>query len=114
MLKNEVVVKNKQDAELFLNILIIGILTAFFNRKITLDDGYNLLFRPGVIDYLESMSISKSIIDILWLCTELEDVESLIPDKLNDEIMKLINQLIKNLDNFNGISDHIRLSIKME
>ena len=47
MLKNVVVVKNKQDAELFLNILIIGILTAFFNRKITLDDGYNLLFRPG-------------------------------------------------------------------
>lgn len=114
MLKNEAVLKNRQDAEIFLNVLVIGILTAFHNGKITVDDGRHLLFRPGVIDYLESKSISKSIIDILWLCTELEDVEGLISDKLNGETIKLIKKLLANLDNFDGVSDHIRLSIEIE
>ncbi len=113
MLKNEAVLKNRQDAEIFLNVLVIGILTAFHNGKITVDDGRHLLFRPGVIDYLESKSISKSIIDILWLCTELEDVEDLISDKLNGETIKLIKKLLANLDNFDGVSDHIRLSIEI-
>ena len=113
MLENRVLVKNMQDSEIFLNILMVGILTAFHNGKITLDDGRHLLFRPGVIDYLESKSISKSIIDILWLCTELEDVKSLIPDKLNDETIKLIKQLLANLDNFDGLSDHIKLLIEI-
>ena len=113
MLKNEAVLKNRQDAEIFLNVLVIGILTAFHNGKITVDDGGHLLFRPGVIDYLESKSISKSIIDFLWLCTELEDVEGLISDKLNGETIKLIKKLLANLDNFDGVSDHIRLSIEI-
>ena len=72
------------------------------------------LFRVRVIDYLESKSISKSIIDILWLCTELEDVESLIPDKLNEETIKLINQLLAKLDDFDGLSDHVSLFIDIK
>ena len=111
MTENKVLVNNKKDAEFFLNILIIGILTAFHNGKITLDDAWHLLFRPGVIDCLESKLISKSIINILWLCTELEDVESLIPDKLGEETIKLINQLLANLDDFDGLSDHVLWSI---
>ena len=64
MLKNEAVLKNRQDAEIFLNVLVIGILTAFHNGKITVDDGRHLLFRPGVIDYLEkqSRSVNQSLI----------------------------------------------------
>ena len=114
MTENKVLTKNKKDAEIFLNVFILGILTAFHNRKITLDDAWHLLFRVGVIDYLESKSISKSIIDILWLCTELEDVESLIPDKLNEETIKLINRLLANLDDFDGLSDHVLLSIDIK
>ena len=114
MTENKISVNSKKDAEIFLNVFMLGILTAFHNRKITLDDAWHLLFRPGVIDYLESKSISKSIIDILWLCTELEDVESLSPDKLGEETIKLINQLLENLDDFDGLSNHISLSVDIK
>ena len=40
-------------------------------------------------------------------------MEGLISDKLNGETIKLIKKLLANLDNFDGVYDHIRLSIEI-
>ena len=61
-----------------------------------------------MIEYFEKIKIDKSIIDIMWSASELEDVESLFPEKIEDEIKLLIDKLIVRIGNYN-LSDTIKI-----
>lgn len=103
--------QNKQDAEFFLNIFILGVLIILRNKKISIDDAEKLVFRLGVMEYLNSISIDQKIVDLVMLGNELEDVESLIPEQLDSEIQKLIDMATTNLSN-RKISDNISIYIE--
>lgn len=105
--------RNINNMELILNTYLLGILTALLNKKINIDDAQKLLFRPGMIDKLEDIGIKKKYIDRLWYCTELEDLQDLVPHSFQKEIIKLINlclnefnevNLLDNIDFINPLS----------
>ena len=64
-------------------------LTALSSEKITTNDIQKIIFRYGIIEYLERLMIDEKYLERLHLGTELEDIESLIPEQLNGEITKL-------------------------
>ena len=49
-------------------------------------------------------------VNIISLGTELEDVESLVPESLNDELIKLQNMLFDNFENLK-LSNNAFISI---
>lgn len=109
-MKMVVKIPNQHDAELFLNVLTLGILTALHHQKITIDDAEKILFRPGAIEYLEGLAVEEKYLRALWLGTELEDIESLLPQNLGDEIVNLIRLT---LSNFSGkeLSDNLAVCL---
>ena len=88
----------------------MGVLIILRHKKISIDDAEKLIFRPGVMEYLNSISIDKKIVDLVMFGTELEDVESLILEQLDIEIQKLIDMAITNLSS-KKLSDNISIYI---
>lgn len=89
---------NKQSLEKIILIKILGIVNALEENLITIEEAEKILFSPYTIELLKTKKMSNEVLDILILGTELEDVLSLIPDKLNDslsEIKQLSFQLLK-------------------
>ncbi|RPD82970.1 DUF3969 family protein [Neisseria weixii] len=91
--------------EIILNTYLLGVLTALLNEKFDIDGAQKLLFRPGMIDKLESVGIKKKYIDRLWCCTELEDLQDLAPHSFQQEIIKLINLCLNEFNEFNFLDN---------
>lgn len=85
--------KNKEAGNEFFIMLIIGIYEALYNKKITINDARTLLFRPSVMKTVEN--VLPKIYKLAYVGTELEDVESLGPEKLEDNIIKLKKEALK-------------------
>lgn len=92
--------KNASDKKIVL-LTIIGTLTALEKEKISVDEASAFLFHPGMVDRLKSCHCSKDIIEIIEAGCELEDLESLVPEALFEEINSLCQ---KSLEILGGIS----------
>ncbi|WP_165011052.1 DUF3969 family protein [Neisseria yangbaofengii] len=103
--------QNKQDAEFFLNTFVLGALILLHKKKLSIYDTEKLIFRLGVVEYLNNISFDKEIVDLIMLGTELEDVESLVPEQLDVEIKKLIDMAMTNLSS-KKLSDNISIYIE--
>lgn len=90
--------ENKEQIEKLLLINLLGVIESLILNLITLEEAEKILFTPYTIDILQKKQISKEIIDIIHLGTELEDILSIIPDKYNDnllEMRRLIEKCLK-------------------
>lgn len=88
---------NKQAERLFL-LHLLGIITAVKNNVITLDEAERIIFMPATMRILEENKVTKEIIDIIHLGTELEDVLSIIPHKYEESILEIEALILKELD----------------
>lgn len=52
--------------------------------------------------------VNKNIVKIVELACELEDIESLIPEELENEVMKLKNMAVKQLKLLPGKESQIK------
>ena len=86
----------KERIEKLLLIDILGALEALKNRKITINESETNIFTPYTFFTLEKKGINKKIIDLIHEGCELEDVESLCPEKL-DEVIEELKQRTLNL-----------------
>jgi chemotaxis protein CheY-P-specific phosphatase CheC len=68
---------------------IIGILEALKRDCLQIDEAEKFLFSPHMINILKSLKGNDKIINLLERGCELEDIVSLIPEKLE----KIINEL---------------------
>ena len=107
-MENVKYIGKKSDRDIFISIYILGVLVAYLHNKIDSNNIQQMLIRPGMIEYFEKIKIDKSIIDMMWSASELEDVESLFPEKIEDEIKLLIDKLIVRIGNYN-LSDTIKI-----
>lgn len=105
MNKNILISKNIKETEFFLNTFILGTLIALLNKKISIDEAQKLLFRPGMIENLEQSGISKKYLDVIWAGTELEDLQDLLPNNLQQEIIRLINICLNKFDDINLVDN---------
>lgn len=89
--------KNAID-EKVLVISILGILDALYEKKITIIESQKYLFSPYIIDKLVNLKCKKEIVELIEKGCELEDVESLVPNKLDDNIFILRKEALFQLD----------------
>ncbi|MBO0453181.1 DUF3969 family protein [Candidatus Enterococcus murrayae] len=82
-------VYNKKDANIMLLVCIIGLLDSLKDGILAIDECEQYLFSPYSLDVLKRKGIDRRIIDIVHLGTELEDVESLLPERLEANIQEL-------------------------
>lgn len=84
--KLKISLKNKNEIEKFLLISIIGLMNSLKEDLITIDECEIYLFSPYSINKLLELKIDREIIDLVEEGCELEDVESLVPEKLKNNI----------------------------
>lgn len=79
-------IKTKDDIERFILILNIGMMAAIKEGIISIEEAENYLYSPYSVEKIRKLGINEDIIKLVELGCELEDVEILIPDKLNNAI----------------------------
>ncbi|SFT04962.1 DUF3969 family protein [Marininema halotolerans] len=91
-------VNKKVEMEQLSLVICIGLLQAFKEGALTLEEIEQYFFSPYTAKKLEQIGLDKKITDIVWMGCELEDIASLIPGELNNEISSLINVSLKEID----------------
>jgi len=74
-------IKNKDDIERFILILNVGMMTAIKEGVISIEEAENYLYSPYSVEKIRKLGINEDVIKLIELGCELEDVESLIPDR---------------------------------
>lgn len=91
-------------------INIIGTLESIQQGSITVDEGEAFLFSPRTVRILKEKKCKGSIINLIEQCCELEDIDSLLPDRLIDIIVELKTKSLKILSDYETIDDRIWLN----
>ena len=73
-------------------VSIIGLLDSLKSGILAIEECEQYLFSPYTLEILRRKGIDKRIIDIVHLGTELEDIESLLPDRLEANIQELYDE----------------------
>ena len=93
-------IKNKDDIERFILILNVGMMTAIKEGVISIEEAENYLYSPYSVEKIRKLGINEDVIKLIELGCELEDVESLIPDRLSsviDEISAKSSKLLRTI-----------------
>ncbi|MED4902873.1 MULTISPECIES: DUF3969 family protein, partial [Heyndrickxia] len=88
--------KNTEEKDILLNVL--GIIEAVYNKKISIEEAEKRYFNYRIIDSLKEKNYSNELIEILELGTEIDDINDLLPDKLDENIIDLKNRVLLLLD----------------
>jgi predicted ThiF/HesA family dinucleotide-utilizing enzyme len=73
----------------------IGLLTLLRKGIITIEEAENYFYSPYSAEKLEELGVDKKIVDLVYYGCELEDVESLTPERLDDVIDKITIETIE-------------------
>jgi|GEM_PF-1836625 MoaA/NifB/PqqE/SkfB family radical SAM enzyme len=78
--------------EKLIAFLVLGIVEAISNEKFSTDDSENLVFLPKYLEELKKLKIDGSLVSLVQLGTELNDIEKLVPWTLSKtlEEMKML------------------------
>lgn len=87
----------KQESERLLSIIQLGLVSALENEIITIEEAEGYLFNPFTVEKLQKYGFSEEVIDIIREGCELEDIQSLVPEKLLSNIFRLKEQIVKNI-----------------
>lgn len=79
-------VAERLEIERLILIINIGLLTALKEKLISVDEAENYLYNPYTIERLKKLKVKDEIAELIHLGCELEDVETLIPDKMKGTI----------------------------
>ena len=95
----------------FMAILLSGVLHSLKEGTITIDESELLVFRPFISRVLHKNNCDKELIEIIDLGCVLEDIESLVPEYIDDALKNLIT---KTSDFTYAIKDNYPVGNKME
>lgn len=82
-------VSNQNEANIMVLVFLIGVLEALEKGIISIDESQDYIFTPYSIRVLNEKGIDKRIIEIIEHGCELEDIQSLLPDKVGEKIKSL-------------------------
>lgn len=100
---NKKVLKKVDEKILLLSIL--GTLEAVKDGGITIDEAEKFLFSPHMIKELRLKQCNEKIIELIAKGCELEDIASLLPEKLDEVIVELKKETIKIVKNYEEYSN---------
>ena len=73
-------------------ITLVGILTALSENCLLIDEAEKFYFSPNMYKRLKKQDCNEQILDIIARGCELEDIKSLLPDNLQNDINKLLHE----------------------
>lgn len=88
----------KTENNRFALVLIIGTIVALREKAITLEEAEQFLFSPYTAIQLKNAKVPRKTIDLIWHGGELEDVLSIIPDKIDSSIDDILQNALKYLE----------------
>ena len=98
--------QDKPEIERLISIINLGICTALESGVLTLEEAESYLYSPYTIEQLEKLGVAQKLIDLVHLGTELEDIKSLLPDKLDSSIEEIKVETIEFLKSLNSNSSN--------
>jgi hypothetical protein len=87
---------NLDQFKFLLNTLLLGRVTSLLQKKANIDDIEYLMFGPKSIELLKLIPIESIYSDIIHQGTEIEDIASLFPDKLDDYLESIQKTILNN------------------
>lgn len=81
--------------EVMILTTFVGILESIRNRVMSIEEAENYLISPYSADMLKEMGIRPEISHLIYCGCELENIERLIPDKLDITIRELIEESLR-------------------
>jgi hypothetical protein len=70
-------------------VMSLGLCTAIVDGSVSLAEAELRLFNPRTLARLEALDLPGSIVDLVHLGTELEDVQRLLPDRFNESLAEI-------------------------
>lgn len=99
-MKLNYILENKVEAEKFINLLIVGALSALEKGAISVDEAGGFIFKPYVANVLKKADYSSKLADLIMQGCELDDVESLRPELLAEQVAELKENALSVLKSF--------------
>ena len=87
--------KELNQLERLLAILSLGLCAAIKNQVIDIEEAEQFLYSPFMIKKLLEIGGDKKIIEIIQAGTELEDLESLLPNELAKSLSQMEKQALQ-------------------
>ncbi|ERK30169.1 DUF3969 family protein [Clostridium intestinale] len=88
-------IRNKSEIERFVLLSIVGLMDSLIEGAISIEDCEVYLCSPYSVEKLNSLKIDERVIELVEDGCELEDIESLIPSKLQNSINEIRLKAIK-------------------
>jgi hypothetical protein len=82
-------------------VMSLGLCAAIEGGSVSIEEAERRLFNPQMLGRLEGLGVSESVIEIVHLGMELEDVRSLIPERLGDSLAEMRSRALMFLDQGN-------------
>ncbi|OED05369.1 DUF3969 family protein [Bacillus cereus] len=89
-------ISGKQESERLVSIIQLGLVSAL-EEIISIEEAEGYLFNPYTVEKLEMYGFSEDVIEIIREGCELEDIKSLVPEKLSENISMLKTKILNNL-----------------
>jgi Protein of unknown function (DUF3969) len=96
--------QEKQEIERLISIISLGLCTAIERGVLSLEEAESYLYSPYTMEQLEKLGVDRKLIDVVHLGTELEDIKSLLPDKLDRSLEEIKIETIEFLKSLNSNS----------
>lgn len=73
---------------------VLGVLVSLRDKKISLVDAEAIVFSPRSVAAFRRNGVDSDLCDLIYLGCELEDIESIIPDKFDSSVDGIIAKFL--------------------
>ncbi|NJM47157.1 MAG: DUF3969 family protein [Alkalinema sp. RU_4_3] len=80
---------DRSDVSELVAVMSLGLCTAIAGGSVSIEEAERRLFNPKVLAQLTGLGLSESLLEIVHLGTELEDVQSLVPERLSESLAQM-------------------------
>ena len=98
-LRMNISMESKNESEICILVLLIGVLVAIKNSKINIEDAEHYILNPYSVKRIEEMEFNPEITDIVIEACELDNIQRLIPNHLMSTIEDLVSRALSLLEN---------------
>lgn len=85
----------------------LGLCAAIEGGSVSIEEAERRLFNPQMLSRLGMLGVSEALIEIVHLGTELEDILSLVPDRLGESLAEIRSKALMFLNQEAGRSRRV-------
>lgn len=90
-------ISGTQESERLVSIIQLGLVLALEEEVISIEEAEGYLFNPFTVEKLEMYGFDGEVVEIIREGCELEDIKSLVPEKLLINLNRLKTKILNNI-----------------